>query len=553
MFFFSFCFCFVISIDENEFDLQDFYSKYSKAEWDGANERQKQSIIEDYVKRESAAIEAIGLGYIYDPVVINRFENIKKQLLVNLYYDKYVAFPLVDSIDFVLTKKHLKKEVNVKHLLISHNQSELSNSNSRSKKEAVKLVNDIRETLILDPSLFDSLAFNFSDDPSVKKNGGRLGWLMWGRTPMSFQSSVWSSDTGVVTSAIETQYGYHLAVVEEERLSEFSFYDESSYNYEAIRRSLVLVRDKLRGASELFEKNVFFNGDIKLFGGSFELLYDSLLLYRSELLDGERFVLVDFLSSLEDRFVLCSINNSYMGVRSFLPEIKRQPPPKGNDFNSEENLVAYFKMLMLRKYVEEKALSVSLDDFVFFKKRYKTERAKFLYDFYFKTLVNAVSVPDSSSVEDYYLEHKNKKYSTNERVIVRQIRIKNKVLADSLKGVVNSNNFASLATTFSINRKDVGGLMEAFERGKYNNMGDVAFSLALGEVSEVIENPDKTFSIILLENKLPSEAIPIKRVYKRIESLLLKKSQENIKTITFEKYLNSKNLKLGEKYEKYIN
>ncbi len=173
----SFCFSFVVSVNGVDFDLQDFYSKYSKTEWDRAIDQQKKSILEDYIKRESAVIEALGLGYGLDPVVVNRFNNIKKQLLVNLFYDKYVAFPLVDSLDFSLTKKNLKKEVDVKHILISHNQSELSTPNPRTKMAAVELVNEIRQNLVKKPLLFDSLAFKFSDDPGVKKNKGELGWV----------------------------------------------------------------------------------------------------------------------------------------------------------------------------------------------------------------------------------------------------------------------------------------------------------------------------------------------------------------------------------------
>ena len=47
--------------------------------------------------------------------------------------------------------------------------------------------------------------------------------------------------------------------------------------------------------------------------------------------------------------------------------------------------------------------------------------------------------------------------------------------------------------------------------------------------------------------------IPINRVYKRIESLLIKESQEQIKTATFNSFINNPELKLGDKYEKFYN
>ena len=549
----SFCFSFVVSVNGVDFDLQDFYSKYSKTEWDRAIDQQKKSILEDYIKKESAVIEALGLGYGLDPVVVNRFNNIKKQLLVNLFYDKYVAFPLVDSLDFSLTKKNLKKEVDVKHILISHNQSELSTPNPRTKMAAVELVNEIRQNLVKKPLLFDSLAFKFSDDPGVKKNKGELGWIGWGRTPMSFHSSVWAATPNVVTPAIETQYGYHLAVVKESRVSEFFYYDKDSYDYEAVRRSLVLIRNSLKAASLEYEKSVFLDGGALLYNKSFISLFALLTNYRSNLLPGERFDFVDFLKSIDERLVLCSVNGRFLGVKSFLSEIKKQAPSRVPDFKNTEDLLSYFKILVLRRFVEEEGRSVGLDDSAFFNKRLKVERAKFLYDFYLKDLVNSAPTPDSSSVNQYYLENRDDKYFNSEQVIIRQIRIEKKTLADSLVRVVNVDNFENIASSFSINRKANGGLMEPFERGKYNYMGEEAFSLDVGGVSGVIENPDKTFSIIMLENKIPKKHLPLKKVYKRIESLLLKESQERVKTTTFDRYLNNKQLTLGPEYEKYIN
>ncbi len=95
--------------------------------------------------------------------------------------------------------------------------------------------------------------------------------------------------------------------------------------------------------------------------------------------------------------------------------------------------------------------------------------------------------------------------------------------------------------------------MDPFERGKFNYMGEAAFKLDVGVISKPIENPDKTFSIIVVEEKIDKKIIPINRVYKRIESLLIKESQEQIKTTTFNSFINNPKLKLGDKYEKFYN
>jgi parvulin-like peptidyl-prolyl isomerase len=198
---------------------------------------------------------------------------------------------------------------------------------------------------------------------------------------------------------------------------------------------------------------------------------------------------------------------------------------------------------------------LGLSDQLFFKKRTSVEKSKLLYNVLLKDLVNSVVSPDSSAVFKYYDAFKNVKYYEPERVLVRQIKVSTKVLADSLFAVVSQNpsSFDSLASLFSTNRRAEGGLMEPFERGKYNYMGEAAFDLSVGEVFGPIENLDRSFSVILLEGRLPGQPIPFERVYKRIESLLTKEYQEQIKRETFDSYLNNPNLIVGKKYEKFLN
>ena len=496
----SFCQGFVISIGGIEFDKQDFYSKYSMSEWNTSSDKQKTSLLSDYIKRESAAIEASSLGFHLDPVVLSRFLDIEKQLLVNFFYDNSVARPLVSPGDLFLTEKNLKKEVEVKHLLVSHNESALQQKKERKKSEAVELVNEIRLLINNNISLFDSLVIIYSDDPGAARNLGSLGWLEWGRTPMPFQSSIWGLSPGSFSAPIETQYGYHLATVVNSRNSQFFYYDTSSYNYEATRRALSLIREQLPAAALSYENNVFKEfSTIDDLG--FEQLFSLMKQELSNLSSGERFDFVGFLKNMENKLMLFSLGENCFGVKFFINDILKQNPSKVPSFNTKEELVSYFKLLFLRHIIELEARDQGLDSRLFFKKRLSIEKSRFLYDFYLKNLVNSVALPDSTAIQQYYLENKDSKYFIPEKVVVRQIRLKNKNVADSLFSIVSVDNFQMLASSFSINRRDVGGLMTAFERGKFNNLGEMAFSLEEGEISTVLENLDRTFSIILLEKK----------------------------------------------------
>ena len=552
---FSFVSGFVINIGGVLFDEQDFYSKYSKDEWTKSTLNQKNRILTDYIKRESASLDAVARGFLFNPVLKNSLNKIEQQVLVNFVYDFSVAFPLVSNETKELSMKNLSKDVFIKHLLISHSNSVLPTPPLISKNEAFSLAQSVRDSLSENLELFDVFSQKHSNDPGSSKKGGVLGWLQWGNTPMAFQSSVWGLPLGSLSNIIETDYGFHLVVVDSLRPSEFAEYDKDSYEYSALRSSLVSVRDLLKESSMAYDREVV--GDrVVLYFDQLDSLFSLISFEKKSLLStGQTFNLFRFLENLDSRFVLCALDNKKYGVKWFLPSLSQIPNSRIPVFLDVSGFIDFFKLIIMQKIAVSDGLSLGFDKKVVFKKRVSVEKSKLLYDSLLKRIVNSVSAPDSSSVLAYYNKNRGEKYFNSEKVVVRQIKLKSKDLADSLYVEISKkpDSFVVLASSFSINRKKEGGLMEPFERGKYNYMGEAAFSLEVGSFSAPLENPDKTFSIILLEEKINSSFVPIERVYKRIESLLIKEGQEKIKKSTFNGYLKSPSLVLGKKYEEFIN
>ena len=132
-----------MSVDGVVFDEQDFYSKYSKSEWVKSSQKQKSRILVDYIKRESAALDALGRGLLYDPLISRDLENRKNQLLVNFVYDYSVAFPLISKKTLDLATINLKKDVFLRHILIAHSESILSSHPSISKEVALLIIEPI--------------------------------------------------------------------------------------------------------------------------------------------------------------------------------------------------------------------------------------------------------------------------------------------------------------------------------------------------------------------------------------------------------------------------
>ena len=59
----------ILTIDENEYSLYSFFSRYPKKQWGRADSLQKDKMFTDFVKRELCILEAKKLGLQNDPGV----------------------------------------------------------------------------------------------------------------------------------------------------------------------------------------------------------------------------------------------------------------------------------------------------------------------------------------------------------------------------------------------------------------------------------------------------------------------------------------------------
>ena len=154
-----------------------------------------------------------------------------------------------------------------------------------------------------------------------------------------------------------------------------------------------------------------------------------------------------------------------------------------------------------------------------------------LYDAYLKHLVNSATKPDTSSVKNYYDENKAVDYVGPEKIVVREIRVAKKSIADSLILLLDAGaDFYLLAQQNSAINPEGGGLYGPFPKKQNRSFFDAASLLKDGEISPVLPSSGNNFSIIQLVEKVSGTPLALDLVYKQIESLLIKKNQDAAKT-----------------------
>lgn len=130
-----------------------------------------------------------GVGFVYGPYENEGYYNIAKIVAMENRSDSLMA----------------------SHILVSYANA-LRSDATRTKEEAKALADSIMNVVKKDNSKLETLAKDFSDDPSAQTNNGDLGWFTDGMMVHNFNEFVQDNKVGTI-GMVETPFGYHIIKV----------------------------------------------------------------------------------------------------------------------------------------------------------------------------------------------------------------------------------------------------------------------------------------------------------------------------------------------------
>ena len=521
----------VVTIGGLAFSEEDFFNKYGRSEWVKSDDNQKDRMLTDYIKREACAIQAKSMGFLNDPTLAVKLRDRSNMVMVNSVYEELVAKPLVPDSVLSKTRINIKTEVDASHILVAHKGSRLQKPPNRTKDEAFLLIKNIKNKLELGLD-FEELAKKHSDDQSAQKNGGALGWFGWGRTTGAFQDAAFLLNPGSVSEPILTDFGYHLILVKDRRESEHAQLSGEALDLAVYNASRGAVSHLLRATATAFDSLQLSNASVRYNDGALTKIVNLVLEEKDrKKISGQYKVdLVSLFNNTDELGVICVYNMEGLGIKWFAQKLRGTPSSRHPNLESVEGIRLAFNTILLQDLAVGLGKKKGVYESSLYLNQFGSVENSLLYDAYLKWLVNTAQKPDSAQVERYYNNNKEDKYKNPEKVVVREIKVLNRNLADSLLlEMQHGLDFEEAAILYSKTNPSHGGLIQPFAEGKYNDMGRVAFSIKIGEMSPVIENLDRSFSIIRIEERLPEKHSELKKVYTRIESLLTRESQNKAK------------------------
>ncbi len=534
----------VLTIENTDYSLQQFYAQVSKKQWERADSTQKDRLFSNFVLRELSIMEARRLGLGSDPAVAIKIRNSSFQLLVNASYERLVAHPLINSNDIAEARMFARSELFMSHILVGYAGSNLRMSVKRTIDDALLLSQNIKNEFVNGKG-FSDLANKYSDDPSVSENSGVLGWVPWGATVPEFQSAAFRLGDGLLSDPVLTDFGYHLILVTDRRPSDYHYMSDEEYENTIMNLSMGSIRGQLRAAAIVYDSlqiekyGVFFNSR------AISKIVRAYVLKQKEssALSVADINIENLLASVSGVGVVCVYDKRGFGARWFSNRVRLFPPSRLPALDSENKIVNFFKTIVLQDIAATKGISLGVDSSFSFLAQKTNLVSGFLYDAYLKYLVNNVPLPDTSEVLQYYNKNLSTKYMSEKTVLVREIRVASRSLADSLFSLVGDGaDFISLAKNYSLINSDVGGLGQPFSRNQNEALFDAALPLLVGETSSVLSVSGGFFSIIYLVAVAGGEPLDFLGVYSGIESLLIKEGQAVVKKGGGDDLLNKYNV-----------
>ncbi|MFY0651302.1 MAG: peptidylprolyl isomerase [Cyclobacteriaceae bacterium] len=160
-----------------------------------------------YIKFRLKVLEAIKLGRDKDPEFLEEYNGYKEQLVKPYLMESKITEELVKE-----TYNRMKEERSASHILLKLDEDALPSDTLTVYNRLLDLKKRVQAG-----ENFDSLAFQYSDDPSAKSNKGNLGYFSAMQMVYPFEDAVFNASVGDLAGPVRTKFGYHLIHVKDIR------------------------------------------------------------------------------------------------------------------------------------------------------------------------------------------------------------------------------------------------------------------------------------------------------------------------------------------------
>ena len=192
----------LITIEQEQITASEFMAIYNKnnVNIETADKKNVNEYLELFVNFKLKVHEAEYQGMDTAAKFTKEFNGYVDQLAKPYLVDKQFTEALIKE-----AYERSKWEIRAKHIMIQIPD----NPTPQDTANAFAKANEVYAKAIAD-SVFSNVAVKYSDDPSVVKNGGDLGYFSAFRMVYPFETAAFNTPVGEIAKPIRTSFGYHI-------------------------------------------------------------------------------------------------------------------------------------------------------------------------------------------------------------------------------------------------------------------------------------------------------------------------------------------------------
>lgn len=202
----------ILTVDGNPVTKSEFLQIYLK---NNPNPRYDKEALDEYMelfkKFKLKVLEAEKLEYDTLPKLVKELDGYRKQLALPYLVDSTKNNELVKQ-----AYGRLQEEVHASHILIRVDE----NASPEDTLKAYNRIMEIRKRIVNGEDFAHvARSKGGSEDPSVRDNGGDLGYFSAFQMVYPFEEAAYSTKVGDVSMPVRTKFGYHILKVHDRRPS----------------------------------------------------------------------------------------------------------------------------------------------------------------------------------------------------------------------------------------------------------------------------------------------------------------------------------------------
>lgn len=423
---------------------------------------------------------------------IDQLEEISRVVLANkdrflldiLYLRKIVDKSTVTEAEIKDFHNHLQYKVRASHILVK----ELDTAQALLQR-------------LSDGENFDQLAYDYSIDPSAKRNRGDLGYFTWGSMVNEFQEAAFAMEPGEVSQPVKTMFGHHIIKLVDKQPNEL--YEDYDKMKQAIEGQLRMA--KMNQLTYAYLEEVKEKYNIQLEKSTCEyIMHKREMLYPPQILKNlpKNDFDLEQLDRSERELILATWNGGQLSLYEYLTLIKQYAFAARPNFDSYDSLLNFIFIIKSNDILTIEANSMGLENDPEYKRKIKLFKEYNMASVMRDDSLPKPIPPDESELRKYYDDHPEE-FTVQPKIHVYEILLSDELQARKLsKEIKTLNQFKQKATelTERAGKRGTNGDLGVIERDWFPEIFDLARKTPVGKIGGPVVTQGK-YSIFYVFDK----------------------------------------------------